>query len=55
MLKVDWRINNPEWKEVTIAANGHIVNSRPIVKLTSMLIRKKPNLSLTDEEEKSVS
>lgn len=55
LQKVDWRRNNPEWRGVVIAANGRIVNSRPVVKLTSMLLRKKLNLPLTAEEEESVS
>lgn len=55
LQKVDWRRNNPEWRGVAIAANGRIVNSRPVVKLTSMLLRKKLNLLLTAEEEESVS
>lgn len=51
---IDWRRVNTEWKGIIISGNGRVVNSRPVVKLTSTFLRKKLGLTLTDQEEKSL-
>lgn len=51
---IDWRRNNPEWKGIVISANGRVVNSKPVAKLTAVLLRQKLGLSITSAEEKEL-
>ena len=51
---VDWRRDNPEWKGVVISANGRVVNSRPVVKLSAILIRQKMGLGISSAEQKEL-
>lgn len=47
---IDWRRDNPEWKGVAIGANGRVVNSKPVVKLSAILIRQKMGLEISPTE-----
>jgi len=51
---IDWRRDNPEWKGVVISANGRVVNSKPVVKLSAILIRRKMGLGISSAEEKEL-
>ncbi|MDD2511209.1 MAG: DNA sulfur modification protein DndB, partial [Syntrophomonas sp.] len=54
LQEVDWRRSNPEWKGVVISANGRVVNSKPVVKLSAILIRQKMGLGISSAEQKEL-
>lgn len=54
LRRIDWRRSNPEWKGITIGGNGRVVNSKPVVNLSAVLIRKKLGLKISPAEEKEL-
>lgn len=54
LQEIDWRRNNPEWKGITISGNGRVVNSKPVVNLSAILIRKKLGLRISPVEQKEL-
>jgi len=54
LQEIDWRRNNAEWKGITISANGRVVNSKPVVKLSAILIRQKLGLKISPAEQKEL-
>jgi DNA sulfur modification protein DndB len=52
--KIDWRRENVEWKGIAIAGNGRVVNSKPAVHISSVFIREKIGLSLSQAEQKEL-
>lgn len=52
--KIDWKRSNREWKGIMIAGSGRVVNSKPVVGLTAILLRKKLGLDISAGEEKQL-
>lgn len=51
---IDWHRNNSEWKGITVSANGRVVNSRPFVNLSAILIRQKLGLIISPAEQQEL-
>jgi len=51
---IDWRRDNPEWKGITIAGSGRVINSKPVAQLTAIFIRKKLGLPINVSEQKQL-
>lgn len=54
LQEIDWRRSNPEWKGIVISANGRVVNSKPVVRLSAILIRQKLGLKISSAEQKEL-